>query len=137
MAYPLITNVTNVRIPRIPTPFASTATSGYNACLLQPIATTTNRNTRGLNHSAVFATSDLANTLYGALLTVMSPTTVGWIAAGLMILPGIAWLAALAAGRLPDAQPVPGAATGAIRVAESQEQVSEGQRPFVSHPAHA
>ena len=72
----------------------------------------------GLHHSAIYATSGLANLIYGALLATMNPTAVGWIAGGVMVLPGVVWLAALAAGWLPDTPPAPGAAAYAVRDAD-------------------
>ena len=63
----------------------------------------------GLHHSVVFATSGLASLIYGGLLTMMSPSAVGWIAGGLMALPGVVWLAVQAAGCLPDTPPDPAA----------------------------
>ena len=87
----------------------------YSPLLVQSIDDEMRGRVLGLDYSAVFTMSGVANLIYGALLTAMSPTTVGWISGGMMALPGVVWLAALAAGRLPDAPPVTIAATGTIR----------------------
>jgi predicted MFS family arabinose efflux permease len=86
----------------------------YSPLLMQSIDDEMRGRVLGLDYSAVFTMSGVANLVYGALLTAMSPMAVGWISGGMMALPGVAWLAALATGRLPDAPPVTIEAIGTI-----------------------
>jgi len=78
----------------------------YFPLLVQSIDDEVRGRVLGLDHGAAFAMLGTGNLVHGVLATVMSPTAVGWIAGGLMALPGVLWLAAFAAGRLPDAPPV-------------------------------
>jgi MFS family permease len=87
----------------------------YSPLLVRSVSNEMRGRVLGLDYSMVFTMSGVANLTHGVLLTVMSPMTVGWIAGGMMALPGVVWLAALAAGRLPDAPPVTTIATDTTR----------------------